>query len=486
MIELLGLTQAEQYGWSFATGAPVRFRYARLPGGAPPPDRGDRFQQRIEPSGKYVIVVPEHQEVAPPWESGWMRLQKPLVLSFNHPVPPGVSPSSVFGYDETSWKARLHKAFGASGAELSRIIQSGGYDGIVTTVGNDVREVVSLGQGFRKNQPTSVRQNPKLQVKFTLADGTHLRDFVAEEKASGRRHNPDVVLNHSSGDPMVWWGHGRWYLIVDRKLGVVWLRHHLVDLTQAWVLSQVAREMPEWSGFGLWSFDYMLGSGKRMGSSLGVTLGEYAGRLREVRRTDPQYAADHEQEHEYLTYAEPEDSAWYHATPARNLPAILKQGLLPSRIGEGEGWSPAWNFQLQQGVYLTEDIEIAYRIAEAIVEQQLEDAVVLEVSGHALKGKKLLVDEDALRNEDGEVDASSVDDDFPDWESSRSHRMRSLAVAAIIHPRFLEEVLRLHADVTYYDAYGEEVQGKEKARSVRVEFEVSGKKAELFTDEAED
>lgn len=99
----------------------------------------------------YVIVVPEHQEVLPPWESGWMEFKNPLVLAFNHPVPRGISPSSVFGYDDKSWKARLKKTFGATGKELSNFLLSSGYDGIITAVGDDVREVVSLRQGFREN-----------------------------------------------------------------------------------------------------------------------------------------------------------------------------------------------------------------------------------------------------------------------------------------------------------------------------------------------
>jgi hypothetical protein len=479
----LGLTSADQYGKHFETGAPVRFRYARMPGGAPAPTAADRFQQRLEPAGLYVILVPDGHQVDPPWESGWMEFENPLVLAFNHPVPRGVSPSSAFGYDDKSWKARLHRMFGVTGRELSGFLRGNGYDGVVTVVGSDVREVVSLKRGFKTNaRRATLRQNPKVTVKFAMADGSHLRDFIAEEESSGKRYNRDVVLTHRSGEPMTWWGHGSRYLVVDRERGIVWLHHPLTDLTQAWVLAQVSREMPRWNELELWRLDYTLGSGKRMGSSLGTTLGEYARRLREVRRSDPRYAEEHEQEHEYLAHVEPEDSTWYHATPARNLPAIMRQGLLPSRIGEGQGWTPAWNWHVQNGVYLTEDLEVAYRIADSIVEQQLEDVVILEVYGRALKGKKLLVDEDALRNEDGGVDASAVDTDFPDWESSRSHRMRSLAVADTIPPRFLEEVLRLHANVTYYDAYGDETDDKERAKKVSVDVELTGRETDRFAE----
>jgi hypothetical protein len=288
---------------------------------------------------------------------------------------------------------------------------------------------------------------------------------------------------------MVWWGFGREYLVVDQQQRRIWIRYPLTDLTQAWVLHQIADELPQWGKFVLWDLE-TVHHGRhliREGSSHEVTLGEFNGALHEVHRQETSYGEDEPRAYQYLTYQDPEEVRWYHATLARHLPSIMQHGLLPSRVGEGGGWSPGWNLGLQNAVYLCEDIARTYQIAETLVENTNEDAVIIEVEGAGLRGQSLTLDEDAIISpDDGGVNPSMIDTDFPDFATSRDQAVRSLGVRGRIDPRYLLEVLHLHVELSYFDRYQEPIPDAEGAKFVEKELTLSGPAAVLFEEEARD
>lgn len=124
----------------FTTGKPVTFEFIR--GTEKSKNFGSTYQQDIEPAGRYMIQK-EVDQVLPGWESGSISFNKPLVVPFN------TTPFN--GYDETSWKAQLSKAYGGlTGKKLSQALARDGYDGIVTvslgTGGKpyDTREIIDL------------------------------------------------------------------------------------------------------------------------------------------------------------------------------------------------------------------------------------------------------------------------------------------------------------------------------------------------------
>jgi len=120
---LRGLTEATEYGQVFKTGKPVCVRFVRSTEGAP--DFGERYQQHIEPAGRYMIHNPEPGDLPRRWEKGEVCFKKPLVLEFNE--DPGG------GYDAKSWKVWLHDKYKRKGRALSKHLRCRlGYDGIVT------------------------------------------------------------------------------------------------------------------------------------------------------------------------------------------------------------------------------------------------------------------------------------------------------------------------------------------------------------------
>lgn len=108
----------------FESGVPVTFPFFRNTERAP--HFGARFQQDIEPAGRYMLF--RNKLVASPLPTGWVgdiiTFHKPLVLAFN------TNPDG--GYDDTSWKAQLTRAYGLKGRSLSKALLREGYDGIVT------------------------------------------------------------------------------------------------------------------------------------------------------------------------------------------------------------------------------------------------------------------------------------------------------------------------------------------------------------------
>ena len=129
---------AEQ-GRLFRTGTPVEFRYVRSTARAP--YFGGRYQQDIEPHGRYLLHNEDPGDLARDWETGLVRFAAPLVIAFN------VCESGA--YDECSWKAQLLAVYRRRGLALSRAILHDGFDAVVT-VGThrgqpvDTREIVDL------------------------------------------------------------------------------------------------------------------------------------------------------------------------------------------------------------------------------------------------------------------------------------------------------------------------------------------------------
>lgn len=108
----------------FETGEPVRFEFLRNLESAP--DFGPRYQQDIEPGGRYMLHAIPGALTMRGWVDGWVTFRNPLVIAFN------ADPNAPTLYNETSWKAQLHEAYDAVGKDLSRALAHDGYDGIVT------------------------------------------------------------------------------------------------------------------------------------------------------------------------------------------------------------------------------------------------------------------------------------------------------------------------------------------------------------------
>jgi hypothetical protein len=134
-------------GEPIITGKPVKFTYLRNPEKSI--NAGSRFQQDIEPAGRYLIEKSPVAEVPPNWETGTIRFETPLVVSFNS--------KNEMRYDENSWKHALSQKYGKTGKALSLAIAQDGHDGIITVLNGETQEIVDLSAFKAKdsfNQPT--------------------------------------------------------------------------------------------------------------------------------------------------------------------------------------------------------------------------------------------------------------------------------------------------------------------------------------------
>jgi hypothetical protein len=130
------LTAVVEQGKRFESCVPVTFRFVRNVEKAP--YLGGRFQQDIEPAGRYVVHNEDPGDIPSGWQTGIITLWCPLVLQFNTKYPDEV-------YGPHSWKAALRQHYGATGKALSKKLRALGYDGIVTTLGSaETREIVVL------------------------------------------------------------------------------------------------------------------------------------------------------------------------------------------------------------------------------------------------------------------------------------------------------------------------------------------------------
>ncbi len=133
-----GLAETKERGKEFKTGKPVTFEFIRNTEKAP--DMGSRFQQDIEPAGRFMQTKPStFKEGIPNLVSGEITFESPLVIEFN-------TGTEKTAFDENNWKARLSESFdNKTGIELSKAIRGAGFDGIVT-IGQhgETTEIVDL------------------------------------------------------------------------------------------------------------------------------------------------------------------------------------------------------------------------------------------------------------------------------------------------------------------------------------------------------
>ena len=120
--EDLPYTRSEYHDYHFETGIPVKFPFLHKPG-ASKGYSGDkkRFQQDIEPSGKYVILDVVGSTEG--YESGEATLKNPLVLKWGN------------RYDDSSWKSKLFEKYNKKGKSLTQALIKEGYDGVITIDG---------------------------------------------------------------------------------------------------------------------------------------------------------------------------------------------------------------------------------------------------------------------------------------------------------------------------------------------------------------
>jgi hypothetical protein len=144
--------ETTEHGEHFQTGKPVKVHFSRNTTPSPKLKRGqeDRFQQRIEPAGRYLVHVPKDSPVLPGSERGDVHFKNPIVLHINP------DPSSPI-YNEQSWKARLSKHYGGKkGKALSAAIARDGHDGIVTVDKYGTSEIVDLTFLHKSNPAPSL------------------------------------------------------------------------------------------------------------------------------------------------------------------------------------------------------------------------------------------------------------------------------------------------------------------------------------------
>ena len=194
-LESLGLSSVVEAGVRFETCMPVSFTYVR--GTTSAPYFGSKFQQDIEPAGRYMIHAPDGLRIEGParqqYEEGTQSFACPLVLTFN------TNPDEIYG--PTSWKARLRDALGAKGKTLSRKLARMGFDGIITVwevrgKGSHTKEIVDIGMfestGVEETDP------PLGEDLWILPDGTRLSANYKEHTEVARSW---LEQNRVSGMP---------------------------------------------------------------------------------------------------------------------------------------------------------------------------------------------------------------------------------------------------------------------------------------------
>jgi hypothetical protein len=135
-----GKISISEHGRVFETGRPVTFTFSRNLEPSPKSKHNteDRFQQKVEPVGRYVSIVSENTKPLPGGMVGTITFNNPIVMKINTGSDNGV-------YDENSWKMNLSRAFGGKkGKPLSIAIAKAGFDGIVTVDKYGTSETVDL------------------------------------------------------------------------------------------------------------------------------------------------------------------------------------------------------------------------------------------------------------------------------------------------------------------------------------------------------
>jgi hypothetical protein len=116
----------------FKTGQPVSFDFSHTTESATAlfgkPKKGDQFQRDLEPSGRYVVQVPDATKVDTTngRESGQLTFNNPLVLNAE------------------TWKKDLAAHYKKTGKRLSQALIADGYDGVVTVDKYGTSEILDL------------------------------------------------------------------------------------------------------------------------------------------------------------------------------------------------------------------------------------------------------------------------------------------------------------------------------------------------------
>lgn len=149
-VKALPLASIVEYGVSFKTGQAVTLKFVRNTESSKKFNiPAERFQQNIEPAGRYMVHNPNPGDLPNGWESGEATFKNPLVIKFNS--------SGQFAFDGNSWKAALHERYSKTGKALTNALVKDGYDGIVTVM-DGTHEIVQLrGQGVNAHlQPADI------------------------------------------------------------------------------------------------------------------------------------------------------------------------------------------------------------------------------------------------------------------------------------------------------------------------------------------
>jgi hypothetical protein len=134
---MIVLASCKEAGKTFETAKRVTFTFIRNTEKAPKAKGEDLFQQRLEPTGLYLLFdsLPK-APLARGWARGKITLANPLVLMWNT--------EDTGRYDEHSWKATLAKATGKRGKALNAALKKLGWDSVVTVREGATSEIVVL------------------------------------------------------------------------------------------------------------------------------------------------------------------------------------------------------------------------------------------------------------------------------------------------------------------------------------------------------
>lgn len=181
--------------------------------------------------------------------------------------------------------------------------------------------------------------------------------------------------------------------------------------------------------------------------SYGMTVQDFLSGKQEKSGRYPRYKKGEElyDEFKFEVLKDLSEFAWYHATRKSSYEKIKTEGFLrPSKDFGAEqqqrhGWTQ-FNFDLQNAVYLTHDMERAKDIANVLVDRYEEDAVILKVSGKVLSDiSKIVVDEDILRDEYSDDVIPREAQGIPEYIiSTTSEKIAGLGYKARIPSEFIK------------------------------------------------
>ena len=243
---------------------------------------------------------------------------------------------------------------------------------------------------YKRRGVQYVEYNPETFTKEGVSETSDPNDIGGIDKVSSPAYSKQKV-------------------IIDLKNNIILMRSGLPehDPLITFQLRELLSAIPELATYQVKRFVTTkdpFASDKEL--SYGMTVQDFLSGKQEKSGRYPRYKKGEElyDEFKFEVFKDLTEFDWYHATRKSSYEKIKVEGLRPSKdFGAGQqqrhGWTQ-FNFDLQNAVYLTHDIERARDIANVLVDRYEEDAVVLKVSGKALSDvSKVVVDEDILRDE---------------------------------------------------------------------------------------